>query len=94
MLLTTKLVDMKKVFAHVSGQDHINQPCSDSLVCVGVQLGQDVDPGVAVGQLESQGAVMVLQDSGVIVEDGEITARVTEESGVSTRVINIMDDCS
>lgn len=77
LLLTAEFVDMKKVFAHVSGKDHINEASSDSLVDLRIQIGQDVDPGVTVGQLEAKGAVVVFQDCSVIVEDGKITSRVT-----------------
>ena len=82
---------MEEMFAHISGQYHVYQPSSDCLVHVGLQLGEDVDPGVAVGQLEAQGTVMVLQYSRVIVQDGQLTTRVTQVGRVSTWVVNIVD---
>ena len=80
------------MFAHVRGQDNIYQPRSDCLVHVRVQLGEDVDPVVAVGQFEAQSTVMVLQDSCVIVKYGQLTARVTQVGTVLTRMVYIVNN--
>lgn len=37
---------------------------------------------------------MVLQDRGVIVQDGQLTATVTQEGAVPAGVVNIVDDCA
>ena len=94
MYLTDKLVDVKEVFAHVSGQHHVDEAGPDRLVDLGLEPRQNVDPGVALGQLEAQGAVVVLQHRGVIVEYGQLRPGVTQVRGVTTRVINIVYYCS
>ena len=53
LYLTDELVDMEEVFAHVGGQHHIDEAGPDRLVDIGLEPRQDVDPGVAVGQLEA-----------------------------------------
>lgn len=69
-MLATKLVDMKKMFTHISGKDHIYQSRSHGFVHLRFKLGEDIHTFITMGQLEAQGAVMVLEDGGVIVEDG------------------------
>lgn len=70
--LTDELVDMEEMLAHVGGQHHVDEAGPDRLVDLGLESRQDVDPGVAVGQLEAQGAVVILQHRGVIVQDGQL----------------------
>ena len=78
--LTDELVDMEEMLAHVGGQHHVDEAGPDRLVDLGLESRQDVDPGVAVGQLEAQGAVVILQHRGVIVQDGQLRTGVTQVS--------------
>ena len=94
LYLADKLVDVEEVFAHISGQDEVDEAGPHRLEHLRLQLGQDVDPCVALGQLEAEGAVMVLQHGRVVVEDCQFGARVTQEGGVTPRVIHVMDYCS
>ena len=89
-----ELVDMYKVFAHVGGQDHIYQPLPEDLVGFRVQVLEDVDPLIRVGQLEAQCRVVVLQDGRVVVQDGQVAPRVAEEGGVPAGVVHVVDDGS
>ena len=38
--------------------------------------------------------MVVLQDRGVVVQDGQLTAAVTQEGAVATRVVDIVDYCA
>ena len=80
LYLTDKLVDVEEVLAHVGGKHHVDEAGPDCLVDLGLESRQDVDPGVAVGQLEAQGAVVILQHRGVIVQDGQLRTGVTQVS--------------
>ena len=91
-MLTTKLVDMQEMFTHICGKDHIYQSCSHCFVYFRFKFGENVNPCVTMGQFEAQCTMMVLKNSGVIVEDGELTARVTQVGTIASRVIHIMDD--
>ena len=92
--LTDELVDMEEVLAHVGGQHHVDEAGPDRLVDLRLEPRQDVDPGVAVGQLEAQGAVVILQHRGVIVQDGQLRPGVTQVSRVAAGVIHIVNYCS
>ena len=94
LYLTDKLVDVEEVLAHISGKHHIDEAGPDCLVDLGFEPRQDVDPGIVVRQLEAQGAVVVLEDRGVIVEDGQLRPRVTQVGRVTARVIHIVNYCS
>ena len=74
-----KLVHMHKVLRHVRGQHHVDQPLSEHLVRLGVELLEDVHPVVGVGELESESGVVILEDGGVVVENSQLAPRVAEE---------------
>ena len=94
LYLADKLVHVEEVLAHVGGKHHVDEAGPDCLVDLGLEPRQDVDPSVAVCQLEAQGAVVVLQHRGVIVEDGQLRPRVTQVGRVTARVIHIVNYCS
>ena len=74
-----KLVDVHKVLRHVRGQDHVDQTLPEHLVRLRVELLEDVHPVVGVGELESKGRVVVLEDGGVVVQDRQLAPRVAEK---------------
>ena len=74
-----ELVDVHKVLRHVCGQDHVDQTLPEHLVRLRVELLEDVHPVVGVGELEAQGRVVVLEDSGVVVQDRQLAPRVAEK---------------
>ena len=74
-----KLVYMHKVLRHVRGQDHVDQTLPEHLVRLRVELLEDVHPVVGVGELEAKGRVVVLEDSGVVVQDRQLAPRVAEK---------------
>ena len=74
-----ELVHVHEVLRHVRGQHHIDQPLSEHLVRLGVELLEDVHPVVGVGELESESRVVILEDSCVVVENRQLASRVAEE---------------
>ena len=42
-MLAAELVHMEEVFAHVGGEDHVNEAGPDDFVHVTVEVGEDVD---------------------------------------------------
>ena len=92
VVLAAELVDVKEMFAHVRSEDDINQTGPHRLVDVTIQVGEDVDSLVWLGEFEPEGGVVVLQDRGVVVQDGQLTAAVTQEGAVATRVVDIVDN--
>ena len=74
-----ELVHVHKVLRHVRGQHHIDEPLSEHLVRLWVEFLEDVHSVVGVGELEPESRVVILEDSGVVVENGKLTSRVAEE---------------
>ena len=87
-----ELVHVHEVLRHVRGQHHIDQPLSEHLVRLRVELLEDVHPVVRVGELEAEGGVVILEDGGVVVEDRQLTPRVAEECRVPSGVVNVVDN--
>ena len=74
-----EFVHVHKVLRHVGGQDHVDQTLPEHLVRLRVELLEDVHPVVGVGELEAKGRVVVLKDSGVVVQDRQLAPRVAEK---------------
>ena len=87
-----ELIHVHKVLRHVRRQHHVNQPLSEHLVRLGVELLEDVHPVIGVGELEAKGRVVVLKDGGVVVQDRQLTPRVAEKGRVTARVVDVVDD--
>ena len=69
---TVELVDVNEVLRHLRGEDEVDDGLPDQLEGVAVEALEDVDAVVGERELEGQGRVVVLQDSDVVVEVGEL----------------------
>lgn len=56
-----------------------------------VDILENVALAVFDRELEGQGCVVTLQDGGVIIEDGELAARIAQERVGPSRVVHIVD---
>lgn len=56
-----------------------------------VHVSKDVAPVIAHGQLEGQRCVVALQHGQVVVQQGQLAARVAQEGVGPPRVVHIMD---
>ena len=71
---------MNKVLGHVRGQDHVNDGLSDEFVRIPVEVLEDVDSIIGPGELETKRSVVILQYGDVIVQRGELSVGVAQES--------------
>lgn len=52
---------------------------------------EDIAFVISGGQLESQGRMVALQHSSVIIQDGQLTSSIAQERVGSPRVVHVVD---
>ena len=76
---TVELVDVDEVLWHLRGEHEVDDGLPDQLEGVAVEALENVDAVVGERELEGQGRVVVLQDSDVVVEVGELGVGIEKE---------------